>query len=167
MPAVCEVTFNDAVLSSADATPQQTFFLASPEGVLALDWLLMTSADQNRIERRSGQRFPYQVPVLLRVPAEGRTGAGCTQDLSSRGALVWTDLPVTEGALVEMVLVMPSEITLGEDMNVCCHAHVMRLERVEGSKPAVAVKIERYEFMHLEASALQQHTLREEHAARS
>jgi len=42
----------------------------------------------------------------------------------------------------------------------------MRLERVEGSKPAVAIKIERYEFMQLEASALQQHALREEHAVR-
>jgi PilZ domain len=126
----------------------------------------MTSAEQNRIERRSGQRFAYQIPVILRVPSEGRTGAGCTQDLSARGALVWTDLPLTEGALVEMHLVMPSEITLAEDMNVCCRAHVMRLERSEGSKPAVAVKIERYEFMNLEASALQQHTLREEHLVR-
>jgi hypothetical protein len=128
--------------------------------------LLMTSAEQNRIERRSGQRFAYQIPVILRVPSEGRTGAGCTQDLSARGALVWTDLPLTEGAMVEMLLVMPSEITLAEDMNVCCRAHVMRLERSEGSKPAVAVKIERYEFMNLEASALQQHTLREEHLVR-
>ena len=166
MPACCEVTFNDAAWSAADATSPKRIFLAFPEAVLALDWLLMTSAEQNRIERRSGQRFPYQIPVLLRVPAESRTGTGCTQDLSSRGALVWTDFPLKEGATLEMVLVMPSEITLGEDMNVCCHAHVMRLERVEGSKPAVAIKIERYEFMQLEASALQQHALREEHAVR-
>jgi len=166
LPACCEVTSNDAAWSAADATSPKRIFLAFPEAVLALDWLLMTSAEQNRIERRSGQRFPYQIPVLLRVPAESRTGTGCTQDLSSRGALVWTDFPLKEGATLEMVLVMPSEITLGEDMNVCCHAHVMRLERVEGSKPAVAIKIERYEFMQLEASALQQHALREEHAVR-
>ena len=166
LPACCKVTFNDAVSSAADATSPKRIFLASPEAVLALDWLLMTSAEQNRIERRSGQRFPYQIPVLLRVPAESRTGTGCTQDLSSRGALVWTDFPLKEGTAVEMVLVMPSEITLGEDMNVCCHAHVMRLERVEGSKPAVAIKIERYEFMQLEATALQQHALREEHVVR-
>jgi PilZ domain len=129
--------------------------------------LLMTSAEQNRIERRSGQRFPYQIPVVLRVPAEGRAGTGCTQDLSSRGALVWTDFPLTEGAVVEIVLVMPSEITLAEDMNVCCRAHVMRLERVEGSKRAVAVRIERYDFIHFQPSALQQHTHREEHVVRS
>lgn len=125
----------------------------------------MTRAEQNRIERRSSQRFPYQVPVLLRVPAEGRTGTGYTQDLSSRGALLWTDFQLNEGALVEMVLVMPSEITLAEDMNVCCRGHVTRLECVEGAKPAVAVRIESYDFLRNEASMVQQ-ALREEPVAR-
>src|SRR5262249_53667557 len=110
-------------------------------------------------------RFSYQVPVLLRIPAEGRTGAGCTQDLSSRGALVWTDFQLNEGALIEMVLVMPSEITLAEDMKVCCRGHVTRLECVEGAKPAVAVRIESYAFLHNEASMLQ-YAIREEQVAR-
>ena len=141
--------------------PMQPRVSTSPDGLLALDWLLMTSAEQNRIERRSGQRFAYQVPVLLRVPGESRSGNGCTQDLSARGALVWTDLALAEGTLVEMVLVMPAEITLAEDMNVCCRAHVTRLERTEGRKPAVAIKIERYDFLPAEASVLQQHALHE------
>jgi len=148
------------------AEPMQPRVFTSPDSLLELDWLLMTSAEQNRIERRSGQRFSYQVPVLLRVPCESRTGNGCTQDLSARGALVWTDLPLTEGALVEMVLVMPSEITLAEDMNVCCRAHVTRLERTEGSKPAVAIKIERYDFLPTEPSVMQQQALHEEQLVR-
>jgi len=139
----------------------------SPDGLLALDWLLMTSAEQNRIERRSGQRFAYEIPVLLRVPGDGRSGNGCTQDLSARGALVWTDLALAEGTLLEMVLVMPAEITLAEDMNVCCRAHVTRLERTEGRKPAVAIKIERYDFLPAEASVLQQHALHEAQLVRS
>jgi hypothetical protein len=147
------------------AEPMQPRVFTSPDSFLELDWLLMTSAEQNRIERRSGQRFSYQVPVLLRVPGESRTGNGCTQDLSVRGALVWTDLPLAEGAVVEMLLVMPSEITLAEDMNVCCRAHVTRLEGTEGSKPAVAIKIERYEFLPAEASAVQQ-ALHEEQLVR-
>ena len=125
----------------------------------------MTHADQNRIERRSSQRFSYQVPVLLRVPSDGRSGAGCTQDLSSRGALVWTALQLQEGTPVEMVLVMPSEITLAEDMNVCCRGHVTRSECAEGAKPAVAVRIDGYEFLHSEAS-VPQHAIREEQLAR-
>jgi len=95
------------------------------------------------------------------MPSEGRSGSGCTQDLSSRGALLWTGLPLKEGALVEMVLVMPSEITLAEDMNLCCHARVTRLEHREQSKPAVAVKIERYEFLHSDVSVMQHAALRE------
>lgn len=122
----------------------------------------MTSAEQNRIERRSTQRFPYQLPVLLRVPSQGRSGAGCTQDLSSRGALLLTDFPISEGDYVEVTLVMPSEITLAEDMKVCCHARVVRRESAEQSKPAVAVKIERYEFVNSEAPILHQHVSRDE-----
>src|SRR5215470_18405753 len=136
-------------------------FFSSPRSLLELECLLMTRAEQNRIERRSSQRFSYQVPVLLRVPAEGRTGTGCTQDLSSRGALVWTALQLKEGTPVEMVLVMPSEITLAEDMNVCCRGHVTRLDCAEGAKPAVAVRIDGYDFLHSETSVLQ-HAIREE-----
>jgi|SRR5579884_1693799 hypothetical protein len=108
----------------------------------------MSAPEQNRIERRCGQRFPYQIPVLLRVPGETRSGSGFTQDLSSRGAMLWTDLPLNPGELVDMTLVMPSEITLAEDMNVCCRARVVRREQVDGGKPAVAVRIEHYEFLH-------------------
>lgn len=121
----------------------------------------MTSAEQSRIERRCGQRFPYQLPVLLRVPGEGRNGAGFTQDLSSRGAMVWTDLPLFDGQLVEITLVMPSEITLAQDMNVCCRARVVRREQAEGGKPAVAVHIEHYDFPHHETPVLQEHASKE------
>ncbi len=112
--------------------------------------LCVTNADQNRIERRSGQRFPYQVAVLLQVPNQQRNGSGCTQDLSSRGAMVWTDLPLQVGEFVDMTLVMPSEITLADDMSVCCRARVVRREQVDGGKPAVAVHIEHYEFLYRE-----------------
>ncbi len=120
----------------------------------------MASAEQLRVERRCGQRFPYQVPVTLRVPDEARSGTGFTQDLSSRGALVWTDFPLIEDQVIEMSLVMPSEITLAEDMAVCCRARVLRLQRAEGNKPAVALRIEHYEFPHREVPALQQHTVK-------
>jgi hypothetical protein len=47
-----------------------------------------------------------------------------------------------------MSLVMPSEITMAEDMSVCCRARVLRLQQdQEGGKAAVAVKIEHYEFL--------------------
>ena len=113
------------------------------------------------MERRSGQRFPYQVPVMLRVPGEARSGSGFTQDLSSRGAMLWTDLSLAEGELVDITLVMPSEITLAEDMNVCCRARVVRREQVEGGKPAVAVHIEHYDFLRQEPPVLEEHAAKD------
>lgn len=116
-------------------------------------------SEQNRIERRCGQRFAYQLPVLLRLSGEGRSGTGFTQDLSSRGALLWTDFPLREGATIEMTLRMPSEITLGEDMNVRCRARVLRREPHSAeAKPAIAVRIEHYEFLYHQVPFLQQDT---------
>jgi hypothetical protein len=121
----------------------------------------MTGAEQNRVERRCGQRFPYQLPVALRVPGETRTGSGFTQDLSSRGAMLWTDLSLTEGQMVEMTLVMPSEITLADDMNVCCRARVMRCDQVNGGKPAVALHIEHYDFLRQETPVIEEHAAKD------
>jgi hypothetical protein len=118
----------------------------------------MASADENRLERRSGQRFPYQIPVLLSVPGKERSGSGFSQNLSSRGAMVWTDLGLSEGDLVEMTLVMPSEITLAEDMKVRCRVRVVRRGEAEGGKQAFAVRIEHYDFLYREMPFLEKHS---------
>ena len=108
----------------------------------------MSSAEPVRVERRCGHRFrQFQVPVLLRA-ADGCSGNGFTLDLSSHGALLWTDFPASENQLIEMTLVLPSEITLTEAMSVRCRARVVRLDLdPQSDKPAVAVKIESYEYL--------------------
>jgi hypothetical protein len=108
----------------------------------------MSSAEQNRIERRSGHRFEqYQVPVLLRN-TDGVAGNGFALNLSSRGALVRTDFAMTEGQSIEITLAMPSEITMSEGMSVRCRAKVLRLhEGVDHGKFAAALRIEHYEFL--------------------
>lgn len=107
----------------------------------------MASAEPIRVERRGGHRFTeYPVPVVLKA-ADGSSGVGFTLDLSCRGALLRTDFPLTTGQVVDMILVMPSEITLTEEMNVRCRARVLRLEMDRGGKPAVGLKIEHYEFL--------------------
>jgi PilZ domain len=107
----------------------------------------MSPADLNRIERRSAQRFPYQVPVVLKFPGQ-TNGAGFTQDLSARGAMIWTDFPVSEGQVVEMTLVMPAEITLTEEMTLRCRARVLRRQSLEADRrAAIALRFEHYEFL--------------------
>jgi hypothetical protein len=126
----------------------------------------MASAEPTRIERRCGQRFSqYQVPVLLKT-SDGAHGAGFTLDLSCRGALLRTDFAATEGQVLTMTLVMPDEITLAGNMSVCCQARVLRrMTDHDSGKPAVAVRIEHFEFLPREITVLR-HDLTPSHAAR-
>jgi hypothetical protein len=79
------------------------------------------------VERRIGQRFAFNLPVSLRDVATAAEGLGFTQDLSSRGAFLFTDMALREGAEIELTLKMPSEITLGENMRVRCRGSVLRI----------------------------------------
>lgn len=96
------------------------------------------------VERRIGQRFAYNLPVSLRDMATAAEGLGFTQDLSSRGAFLFTDMALSEGAEVELTLKMPSEITLGENMRVCCRGRVLRIVKPaeKGWKPAATTDID-------------------------
>lgn len=118
----------------------------------------MDAPHQSRVERRCAQRFDaYQIAVSLHT-LDGRTGAGFTLDLSSRGALVWTDFLLRADETVYITLVMPSEITLAEQMSVRCRTRVVR-QQGDGDrgKLAVAVRIEHYDFLPRELAPLQQH----------
>ena len=92
------------------------------------------------VERRIGQRFAFNLPVSLREVATASEGLGFTQDLSSRGAFLFTDMALSEGAEIELTLEMPSEITLGENMRVRCRGRVLRIvkptDKDNGWKPA-------------------------------
>ena len=89
----------------------------------------MTTPPVN-VERRIGQRFAFNLPVSLRETATAAEGLGFTQDLSSRGVFLFTDMALSEGAEIELTLKMPSEITLGENMPVRCRGSVLL-----GSRP--------------------------------
>src|SRR5579862_735859 len=84
-------------------------------------------APPSGVERRIGQRFAFNLPVTLREISSGTEGLGFTQDVSSRGAFFFTEMALIEGALIELTLKMPSEITLGEAMRVRCKGQVLRI----------------------------------------
>ncbi len=120
-----------------------------------------------RLERRVGQRFSFLLPMSFRDVASGMPGVGFTQDLSSRGVFFFTESALHQGAEIELTLVMPSEITLGESMRVRCRGHILRVVRrsdqgltqssvpsicpsetpIPDSKVAVAVRLEGYEYL--------------------
>ena len=111
------------------------------------------------VERRIGQRFAFNLPVSLRDISTSAEGLGFTQDLSSRGAFLFTDMALSENAEIELTLMMPSEITLGENMRVRCRGRVLRIVKpadmnwnLTEAKPAetkigVAVCLKGYEYL--------------------
>jgi len=128
----------------------------------------VTTAEQLRIERRSGHRFEqFQVPVILRAP-DGHSGNGFTLNLSSRGALVRTDLPMTAGQPVEITLIMPYEISMVEHASVRCRARVLRLHtEADHGQPAVALRIEHYEFLPRDVTPVHLHSPAPAHVSKA
>jgi PilZ domain len=100
------------------------------------------------VERRAAQRFSFHLPVRVRKADTHEQGWGLTQDLSAGGALFFTDMTLSPGTAVELDLVMPAEVSLGEEMKVRCHARVLRvLPPTVGTKSGIAVHIGTYEFL--------------------
>ncbi len=102
------------------------------------------------VERRIGQRFAFNLPVYLRDVATSAEGLGFTQDVSSRGVFLFTDMALSEGAEIELTLKMPSEITLGENMRVRCRGRVLRIVKPADNaetKIGVAVCLKGYEYL--------------------
>lgn len=111
------------------------------------------------VERRIGQRFAFNLAVSLREVSTSLSGFGFTHDLSSRGAFLFTEMNLTEGVEIELTLMMPSEITLGESMRVRCRGRVLRILKTEeklndaaknhssDKKIGVAVCLSNYEYL--------------------
>ena len=98
------------------------------------------------IERRAAQRFDYHRSVSIRRGSE--EGLAFTQDLSARGMFLYTDMILHAGEDLEVVLDMPSEITLSADTRVRCQVRVLRVTpAVASQKSGVAVLVRNYEFL--------------------
>src|SRR5579883_466679 len=95
-----------------------------------------------------GQRFSLHVPVSLRLFGSEHESGGFTQDLSARGSYLFTDFPLAVGETIEVTLLMPSVITLGESMRVRCQGKVLRVvQPTAGTRLGVAVHFAGYEYL--------------------
>jgi PilZ domain len=104
--------------------------------------------DPVRIERRSTQRFDFQLPISICRADGGPEGYGFTQNLSARGVFFFSDFPVSDGEAVELTLTMPGEILLSASARVRCRGKVVRLIPSAGSAVCgIVVHLEGYEFL--------------------
>jgi hypothetical protein len=99
-------------------------------------------------ERRSGQRLAARVPVSIKGK-EGKTDAtGVTRDLNAGGIFLYTDSRIVAGSELEMVLILPPELTHGAKQWVCCRAAVVRVEdNADGGDFGVAASIRSIEIL--------------------
>jgi hypothetical protein len=99
-------------------------------------------------ERRARQRIPVRVPVKLKSKEGTLQTTGYTRDLSTTGVFLYTDSQIGEGSELEMVLILPPELTQGEKRWVCCQASVVRVESGEdGGNFGVAADLRNMEIL--------------------
>jgi len=98
-------------------------------------------------DRRSQKRIPTRVPVKIK-PRTGEPQTGYTRDLSTNGVFLFTEARLDEGSELELILVLPPELTNGEKRWACCQASVVRVEpSSDGGSVGMAANIRRFEFM--------------------
>ncbi len=96
-------------------------------------------------ERRSGTRIATRVAARVRT-AEGKDQTAETRDVSANGIFLYTNSRMEKGTDVELVLILPPELTSGEKCWVCCQATVVRVEE-QGKDWGVAAQIRRMDIL--------------------
>src|SRR6185312_16652307 len=99
-------------------------------------------------ERRSGKRLKARVPVAIKGQSGAVETTGFTRDLNTGGIFLYTDSRIVAGSELEMVLILPPELTHGEKQWVCCRASVVRVEdNKKGGDYGVAASIHSIEVL--------------------
>jgi hypothetical protein len=78
-------------------------------------------------DRRSSRRMPVRVGVSIRS-SQNHQATGYTRDLSTSGVFLYANSEIRVGSELEMVLMLPTQLTDGEKRWVCCQASVIRVE---------------------------------------
>jgi hypothetical protein len=102
---------------------------------------------QPQPDRRANRRFFLDLPIVVKfVDSQVHEMKGQTRDISSRGVFFYVGSQFEEGAAIEFVLTLPSEITSTDPIRVRCFGKIVRLDQA-GGKLGVAVAIEKYDFV--------------------
>ena len=102
----------------------------------------------SKIDRRAGERVVTELPVRVRGTATGTSELnGRTRDVGTNGVFLYTTSRIEAGSDVELILILPPELTSGEKCWVCCHARVLRVEQGAGQEFGAAAEIRRIDIM--------------------
>jgi len=102
---------------------------------------------QPQPEKRLTRRFSLDLPIAVKFLDNGTYEVtGHTRDVSSRGVFFYVNSGIEQGAFIEFVMTLPSEITLTDPIRVRCTGKVVRVDKT-GNEQGVAVAIEKYDFV--------------------
>ena len=107
----------------------------------------MSKAEMPKAERRSRPRFVARLPVGVRNHTGATEATAYTRDVGANGVFLYSESRMTVGSDVELVLILPQELTAGEKCWVCCHARVLRVEQGPGTDFGVAAEIRRMDIL--------------------
>jgi len=96
-------------------------------------------------ERRAGTRISTRIPTRVRT-SRGSDLNAQTRDVSANGVYLYTQSRLKKGTEVELVLILPPELTSGEKYWVCCQATIVRVEG-EGPEIGMAAQIRRMDIL--------------------
>jgi hypothetical protein len=100
-----------------------------------------------KINRRSRERVVAALPVRVRDSASDTEMSAQTRDVSTNGVFLYTGSRLEEGSDMELILILPPELTSGEKCWVCCHARVLRVEQGSGREFGAAAEIRRIDIL--------------------
>lgn len=101
----------------------------------------------SKTDKRLRPRTAVTVPATVKNEETAQEHAAVTRDLSMSGIFLYTDQQIAEGSKLEIVLILPAELGLGEKQWACCQASVVRVEDDGGSKFGVAARIDRLDVL--------------------
>jgi hypothetical protein len=99
----------------------------------------------SKTDKRARSRISVNVPAKVRSKQMDAEVAAVTRDLSMGGVFLYTDRKITEGSKLEIVLILPAELGLGDKQWACCQASVVRVE--DGEQFGVAATIDRLDML--------------------
>ncbi len=105
-------------------------------------------------EKRISRRHPLKTAMRLRVLKSGQTEWSVeSENLSETGTFFWTDVQLEIGSAVEILLIMPQEISGKPTTEWRCAGHVVRFQPGDaaGGELGVGVEFDYYEILRSKA----------------
>ncbi len=101
-------------------------------------------------EKRAIRRFALQLPVVVNAVSdsgERLEAVAETRDVSSHGVCFHCNAEMQLGAGIEFTVTLPAEVTMTEPISVQCRGIVVRVQKNDDGRFAVAAAIENYDFV--------------------